>query len=167
MGFGSKLSAGPSSARVENLLTTFYTSSPTQYAVFRFEWGPVETGYYLTTLGLCRVISLLVILPLLIRLWKHALTPTRLALDPSTDHLGQSILEPTSPHPGLVSPTRSSGSSQTCIGGPETDSLKKASSLIETDDEDLPSLTNTPIHVSVPLSPDASQVLSDASESCS
>ncbi|KAG0146738.1 hypothetical protein CROQUDRAFT_43948 [Cronartium quercuum f. sp. fusiforme G11] len=42
-----------------------------QYAVFRFEWGPVETGYFLTTLGLCRVLALLLILPLLIRLWKR------------------------------------------------------------------------------------------------
>ncbi|KAH9812471.1 hypothetical protein DFH28DRAFT_978599 [Melampsora americana] len=43
-----------------------------QYAIFRFQWGPIETGYFLTTLGLCRVMALLVIIPIVIRLWKRS-----------------------------------------------------------------------------------------------
>lgn len=43
-----------------------------QYAIFRFQWGPIQTGYYLTTLGVCRVMALLVIIPIVIRLWKRS-----------------------------------------------------------------------------------------------
>ncbi|GAA99360.1 uncharacterized protein L969DRAFT_93820 [Mixia osmundae IAM 14324] len=38
-----------------------------QYAQYRFAWGPVETGYLLTAIGVSRVIALTLLLPLAIR----------------------------------------------------------------------------------------------------
>ncbi|EGG07623.1 uncharacterized protein MELLADRAFT_116202 [Melampsora larici-populina 98AG31] len=82
-----------------------------QYAIFRFQWGPIQTGYFLTTLGICRVMALLVIIPMVIRLWKKSTTVVNLespssrpivinpsnkkySLLSSSSRLGQSQLQP-------------------------------------------------------------------------
>lgn len=41
-----------------------------QYTMIKFDWGPVENGYYLTIMGASRVVALLVVLPIFIRLVK-------------------------------------------------------------------------------------------------
>lgn len=41
-----------------------------QYTMLKFDWGPVENGLYLTLLGASRVIALLIVLPLIFRLFK-------------------------------------------------------------------------------------------------
>ena len=43
-----------------------------QYTGITFEWGPQENGYYLSFIGLARVVALLVILPLGIKLIRNA-----------------------------------------------------------------------------------------------
>lgn len=44
-----------------------------QYAIYKFDFGPVENGYYLTMVGTARVVALLIVIPLVIRLFKPKL----------------------------------------------------------------------------------------------
>ncbi|KAI5479857.1 MFS transporter [Pseudohyphozyma bogoriensis] len=53
-------------------LTVALTAFKIQYTIFKFSWGPVETGFFLSFAGGTRMAVLVGVLPIVIRLFKRA-----------------------------------------------------------------------------------------------